>query len=33
MLENIDTCPEDKLREALECAIKMRQTLHTKVAD
>lgn len=30
---NIDTAPADKLREALDCALRMRETRHRKAAD
>jgi len=33
ILQNIDTAPAEKLREALACALKMRQTPGRKVAD
>lgn len=30
---NFSTCPEDKLREAFECAMEMKKHKHTKAAD
>lgn len=30
--ENFETCPDDKLREAFECALKMKQNPNRKTA-
>jgi len=31
--KNFETCPDDKLREAFECALKMKNSQHRKKAD